>query len=325
MVVGQPLQEATPRSTSVGGHRRGRAASRRSLDDVAHLLRASGPSPRRLADVAQHALQVVRDRLDVLVVADPADLDVHPRLALGARRSAARRLAVGARDASRGCRRRRGSRRTAGGSTRWTSRCCRVSSITTESTRNGMSSVTTSTTVCPPADQPCSARVGVNTWTRAVPCGRTRPGGSARPARRTAPPRSGRDVLDGHVPVVGAEERSDVLLGRVRRCRSCARRERWPGPADGTSRGPSTGRSSLTQPEGRTPLARGQTRARSVVRRTRRAPVARPRHRPDQRWRQRRRTRRRRRGSPPATPVPADGVRRSATGHDVRMKRVTTP
>ena len=35
--------------------------------------------------------------------------------------------------------------------------------MVTESTRKGMSSVTTSTTVCPPADQPCSATVGVKT------------------------------------------------------------------------------------------------------------------------------------------------------------------
>ena len=35
-----------------------------------------------------------------------------------------------------------------------------------------MSSVTTSTTEWPPADQPCSARVGVKTWTLAVPWGR---------------------------------------------------------------------------------------------------------------------------------------------------------
>ena len=56
--------------------------------------------------------------------------------------------------------------------TTWTSRSCRASSIVTESTRNGMSSVTTSTTECPPADQPCSASVGVKTRTLAVPCGR---------------------------------------------------------------------------------------------------------------------------------------------------------
>jgi hypothetical protein len=44
--------------------------------------------------------------------------------------------------------------------------------MVTESTRNGMSSVTTSTTERPDADQPESAIVGVTTRTVAVPCGR---------------------------------------------------------------------------------------------------------------------------------------------------------
>ena len=35
-----------------------------------------------------------------------------------------------------------------------------------------MSSVTTSTTVCPLADHPCSDTVGVKTWMLAVPWGR---------------------------------------------------------------------------------------------------------------------------------------------------------
>ncbi len=48
----------------------------------------------------------------------------------------------------------------------------RASSMVTESTRNGMSSVTTSTTECPAADQPASARPGVTTRTAEVPCGR---------------------------------------------------------------------------------------------------------------------------------------------------------
>ena len=53
-----------------------------------------------------------------------------------------------------------------------TSRSWRDSSMVSESTRNGMSSTTTSTTLWPPADQPCSASVGVMTCTLAVPCGR---------------------------------------------------------------------------------------------------------------------------------------------------------
>ena len=44
-----------------------------------------------------------------------------------------------------------------------------LSAIDTESTRKDMSSVTTSTTVCPPADQPLLRTVGVNTRTLAVP------------------------------------------------------------------------------------------------------------------------------------------------------------
>ncbi len=53
------------------------------------------------------------------------------------------------------------SRRTAriGWMTRWIPRCCRDSSAVTESTRNGMSSLTISTTVWPVL-QPCSSRVG---------------------------------------------------------------------------------------------------------------------------------------------------------------------
>ena len=38
--------------------------------------------------------------------------------------------------------------------------------MVSESTRNGMSSTTTSTTECPPEDQPCSLSVGV--WTRTL-------------------------------------------------------------------------------------------------------------------------------------------------------------
>ena len=41
--------------------------------------------------------------------------------------------------------------------------------IVTESTRNGMSLVITPTTVCPPADQPLAATVGVKTRICALP------------------------------------------------------------------------------------------------------------------------------------------------------------
>ena len=53
----------------------------------------------------------------------------------------------------------------------WMPRSCRDSSEVTESTRNGMSSVMISTTVCP-LDQPVVSTVGVCTRTFAVPCGR---------------------------------------------------------------------------------------------------------------------------------------------------------
>ena len=56
--------------------------------------------------------------------------------------------------------------------TTWTVRPSSARAIVAESTRKGMSSVTTSTTVCAAADHPWSGTVGVNTRTRAVPCGR---------------------------------------------------------------------------------------------------------------------------------------------------------
>ncbi len=64
------------------------------------------------------------------------------------------------------------SRRTtiSGWTTTWMPRPCRVSSLVTESTRKGMSSVTTSTTEWLHV-QPFSSTVGVCTRTFAVPCG----------------------------------------------------------------------------------------------------------------------------------------------------------
>ena len=50
-----------------------------------------------------------------------------------------------------------------------------------------MSSVTTSTTVCPPADQPLTETLGVNTRTLAVPWGRS---AASRSWAITAPYRS---------------------------------------------------------------------------------------------------------------------------------------
>ena len=59
----------------------------------------------------------------------------------------------------------------------WMIRCsvrpCRLTSIATESTRNGMSSLTISTTVCRDC-QPCSSSVGLKARTRARPGSRLR-------------------------------------------------------------------------------------------------------------------------------------------------------
>ena len=63
---------------------------------------------------------------------------------------------------------------TCGWITRWIARSWRDSSAVTESTRNGMSSVTTSTTVWLQV-QPFSSTEGVATRTFAAPCGRSSP------------------------------------------------------------------------------------------------------------------------------------------------------
>ena len=110
------------------------------------------------------------DGAGVLVVGDPGDLDVHPRLA---------DRVLGRLDRAVGDRHRRLERAgdvaldvELGVDDHVHVAELAVSSIVSESTRNGMSSVTTSTTEWPLADQPCSLTVGVNTRTCAVPCGR---------------------------------------------------------------------------------------------------------------------------------------------------------
>ena len=144
-VVGaQPLEEGDAPLELVGGDRGGGSA-RSSSTITPGLLAHPVPVLDGLADVAQHPLHVVGDRVDVLVVPDPADLDVHPRLALGALGRLGG-LVVGAGDVLEPAGHvagdvelrvdRPGGRRAAAGS----------APSTTESTRNGMSSVTTSTT-----------------------------------------------------------------------------------------------------------------------------------------------------------------------------------
>ena len=84
VVVGaQPLEEGDAPLELVGGDR-GRRVGPELLDDQSGLLAHPVPVLHGLADVAKHPLHVVGDRVDVLVVPDPADLDVHPRLPLGA-------------------------------------------------------------------------------------------------------------------------------------------------------------------------------------------------------------------------------------------------
>ena len=87
--------------------------------------------------------------------------------------------------------------------------------MVSESTRNGMSSTTTSTTVWPLADQPCSARVGVNDphvrgALRAV-------GGELVVRRERAvhvDVAAVDEVLGGDVAVVGADQLGDLVVGR---------------------------------------------------------------------------------------------------------------
>ena len=89
----------------------------------------------------------------------------------------------------------------------------RASSIVTESTRKGMSSVTTSTTECPAADQPASAGPGVTTRTAAVPCGRDcgEPVVGGQGAVQVLGAALD-EVLGGDVPVVGDEEVLDLFV-----------------------------------------------------------------------------------------------------------------
>ena len=81
VLVGQPLEQVARLPDLLGIQRRRVVAQ--ALDDLGdpgvHLL----PVLDGLADVAQHPLDVVDDLGRVVVVAEPVDLDVHPRLADG--------------------------------------------------------------------------------------------------------------------------------------------------------------------------------------------------------------------------------------------------
>ncbi len=97
-----------------------------------------------------------------------------------------------------------------------TPRSWRDSSMVSESTRNGMSSTTTSTTECPLADQPCSLSVGRE---------RAHLRGALRAVeRQLVVRREGAvhvdvgavdDVLGSDVSVVGMEQSVDLVMGRA--------------------------------------------------------------------------------------------------------------
>ena len=172
MVVGQPAQQ--PHGLGHLGGARCRAAGTRSrlVGQVPGGLPHPRPVLDRLPDVLEHPSRPAASSSRSLRVGLPVDLDVDP--GLRRRRPAARSRGLRVVDRSRTSSRAPvTSRRTTncGCTTRWMAWSCRDSSAVTESTRNGMSSVTISTTVCP-IDQPCSSTDGVNTRTLATPGGR---------------------------------------------------------------------------------------------------------------------------------------------------------
>ena len=151
MVVGEPADElgALGHLGRVQRRRVGGELGDHAQGTVTHLL----PVLDRLAHVAQHPLQGLLDEGDVVLVDDPVDLHVHPRLAHRVRR---RLLDHALLDRADGL---EGAGDVAGdGELRVDDDVHvvlgRASSMVTESTRNGMSSVTTSTTEWPAADQP---------------------------------------------------------------------------------------------------------------------------------------------------------------------------
>ena len=108
-------------------------------------------------------------------------------------------------------------RRTAGGSPDGSRAASSASAIDTESTRKGMSSVTTSTTVWPPADQPLTETLGVNTRTPALPWGRSEASRSCGHHRAVEVRGVAlQQVLGGDVAVEGLEHLRQVdAVGRL--------------------------------------------------------------------------------------------------------------
>ncbi len=156
MRVREPAQQRLALGDLLGRQRR--RVGVEVLDDVERLLVHLRPVLDRLADVLQHLGQRALDLL-ALLVGSTRGRSRCASTTRGRRRAAARPGRAGASSPVRiSWSWPVMSRRTriCGCTTMCTSRFCSLSSMVTESTRNGMSSVTTSTTVWPPADQPCS-------------------------------------------------------------------------------------------------------------------------------------------------------------------------
>ena len=79
MLVGQPLEQLGGLADLLGVERRRVAAQ--VGDDRLDLGVHLAPVLDGLADVAEHALDVLDDRVGVVALGQPVDLDVHPRLA----------------------------------------------------------------------------------------------------------------------------------------------------------------------------------------------------------------------------------------------------
>ena len=216
MVVDQPLAAALGL-----GHLLGRYAAGGScvsyVGELAAAARIFGPVLDGRADVGQHAAERSPRSVQLGAGRDAVDLDVDPRLV--------RRLPPGSLERAS-----RTSMEVAGDvrvhrelrvhdEVDATVPSC-ASSAVTESTRNGMSSVTTSTTVCGDV-QPCSSTVGVNTRTRAVPCGRFAASSRCEHAAPATSTGSRSDeVLGGDAAVVAVEERGVLQDRRARQGRS---------------------------------------------------------------------------------------------------------
>ena len=80
VAVGQPLEQVARLPDLVGVDAGGRLGGQ-LVDDLGDLGVHLVPVLDRLPDVAQHPLDRLLERGDVLALGDPVDLDVHPGLA----------------------------------------------------------------------------------------------------------------------------------------------------------------------------------------------------------------------------------------------------